>query len=212
MGLCLGGCLRQRSRIILLTHPLLGEQCCPKCSTTIPSKISYCEDLVDYHWLLLPMCTHERLHGLLFELNSESEPLVISPYECQYFLSLLYQSPVCIIKPIVYLFTWFCHLFMYPQTQGAIHMNILCSDSFQMEWNWVHQRFMNVNWMHVSNDLLNTSNVVNGLMLYQMHQLVYRVYWFLKTNGLQFYVCASVRDIIFSPIIIASKKHWYVWR
>ena len=46
----------------VLTYPLFGDRCCPKCSTTIPSDISYCEHLVDYH---CPSCNHERLNEML---------------------------------------------------------------------------------------------------------------------------------------------------
>ena len=54
----------------VLTYPLFGELCCPKCSTTISSETSYCEHLMEYH---CPSCTLESLNKLLSELNSESE-------------------------------------------------------------------------------------------------------------------------------------------
>ena len=53
-----------------ISHPLFGERCCPKCSTTIPSETSYSEHLVEHH---CPSCTLESLKKLLSELNSESE-------------------------------------------------------------------------------------------------------------------------------------------
>ena len=54
----------------VLIFPLFRERCCPNCSTTIPSDISHCEHLVDYH---CPSWTCERLNKLLSELDSEFE-------------------------------------------------------------------------------------------------------------------------------------------
>ena len=38
-----------QSFLKVLTYPLFGERCCPKCSTTILSETSYSEHLVEHH-------------------------------------------------------------------------------------------------------------------------------------------------------------------
>ena len=82
LATCLGDCPRQRpildqNHLVFFqsSYPLFGDRCCPKCSTTIRSDISYCEHLVDYH---CPSCNRERLNELLSELDSEFELTVQS--------------------------------------------------------------------------------------------------------------------------------------